>query len=276
MTDTEKDTSTYTDTPIPPYNQSNSPAIHTEENSSMADDLETQPDSSDKESQSDQSDLSELQHTVMNLSYNDYMAVLQTFDASALSLDNANPVERKRAAFYLELLIARGSVFVFEDNENPEKKARTILAAIPVEEPIFAMFFANIAAMKEYMRAIDNANTYYDRLVEDRNDVDGKHKKYKFEYDEYVGDRKNGKNGGLFGLSGLSRMIEFGSSKEDDVEGEVLDRVSYYEDRISRSEQLMAGVKSDITELKNTLDRLTEMDREFSRRLTEYFSEFDM
>lgn len=276
MTGTEKDTSTYTDTPIPTHNQSTSPTIPTEENSSMADDLETQSDSSDEAYQSEQSDLSELQHTVMNLSYNDYMAVLQTFDASSLSLDNTNPVERKRAAFYLELLIARGSVFVFEDNENPEEKARTILAAIPVEEPIFAMFFANIAAMKEYMRAIDNANTYYDRLVEDRNDVDGKHKKYKFKYDEYVCDRKNGKNGGLFGLGGLSRMIEFGSSNEDDVEGELLDRVSYYEDRISRSEQLMAGVKSDITELKNTLDRLTEMDREFSRRLTEYFSEFDM
>lgn len=276
MTGTEKDTSTYTDTPIPTHNQSTSPTIPTEENSSMADDLETQSDSSDEAYQSEQSDLSELQHTVMNLSYNDYMAVLQTFDASALSLDNTNPVERKRAAFYFELLIARGSVFVFEDNENPEEKARTILAAIPVEEPIFAMFFANVAAMKEYMRAIDNANTYYDRLVEDRNDVDGKHNKYKGEYDEYVGGRKNGKNGGLFGLGGLSRMIGFGSSKEDDVEGELLDRVSYYEDRISRSEQLMAGVKSDITELKNTLDRLTEMDREFSRRLTEYFSGFDM
>lgn len=273
MTAAEKDTSTYTDTPIPHHNQSTSSTIPTEENSSMADDLETQSDSFDEESQSGQSNLSDLQHTVMNLSYNDYMAVLQTFDTSALSLDNTTPEERKRAAFYLELLIARGSMFVFDEKENPEERARTILSAIPLEEPIFAMFFANVAAIKEHMMAIDNANNYYGELLDDCDVVDKKYWEYKREYDKYVDDGIKSSDGLL---GGIKRVIGFGSSKSDDVDGELLDRIHYYEDRIARNEQLRQQVVRDLTELKKTLERLTGMDKEFARRLTEYFSRFDM
>ena len=103
-------------------------------------------------------DLVELRETVMSLSYNDYIAVLQSFDTSVLSSQNIE--ERKRAVFYIELLVARGSVFVFENNENPEQLARNILSHIPVEEPVFAIFFANIAAMREHIMAIENAHKH--------------------------------------------------------------------------------------------------------------------
>ena len=216
-------------------------------------------------------DLVELRETVMSLSYNDYIAVLQSFDTSSLSSQNIE--ERKRAAFYLELLIARGSMFVFDEKENPEERARTILSAIPLEEPIFAMFFANVAAIKEHMMAIDNANNYYGELLDDCDVVDKKYWEYKREYDKYV-DGGIKSSDGLLG--GIKRVIGFGSSKSDDVDGELLDRIHYYEDRIARNEQLRQQVVRDLTELKKTLERLTCMDKEFARRLTEYFSRFDM
>ena len=103
--------------------------------------------------------------------------------------------------------------------------------------------------------------------------MDKKYLEYKREYDKYV-DGGIKSSDGLLG--GIKRVIGFGSSKSDDVNGELLDRIHYYEDRIARNAQLRQQVIRDLTELKKTLERLTGMDKEFAHRLTEYFSKFDM
>lgn len=214
--------------------------------------------------QDNNSDLVELRETVMSLSYNDYIAVLQSFDTSALSSQNIE--DRKRAAFYLELLVARGSVFVFENNENPEQLARNILSHIPVEEPAFAIFFANIAAMREHIMAIENAHKHLFALEEDGRMVREKAERAQKDYDAYMADGGN-KRGGLFSL--------FLSKDDEDTVGELLDLVNYYKDRVERSKQLIAQTVSDIKELQSTLERLTSMDKEFSKQLTDFFSRFD-
>lgn len=214
--------------------------------------------------QDNNADLVELRETVMSLSYNDYIAVLQSFDTSVLSSQNIE--ERKRAAFYLELLVARGSVFVFENNENPEQLARNILSHIPIEEPVFAIFFANIAAMREHIMAIENAHKHLFALEEDGSMVREKAERAQKDYDAYMSDGRN-KRGGLFSW--------FLSKDEEDTAGELLDLVNYYKDRVERSKQLIAQTVSDIKELQSTLERLTSMDKEFSKQLTGFFSRFD-
>ena len=209
-------------------------------------------------------DLIKLRETVMSLLYDDYIAVLQSFDTSSLSSQNIE--ERKRAAFYLELLIARGSVFVFENNENPEQLARNILSHIPVEEPVFAIFFANIAAMREHIMAIENAHKYLFALEEDGRMVRDKAECAQKDYDAYMADGRN-KRGGLFSW--------FSSKDEEDTAGELFDLANYYKDRVERSKQLITQTVSDIKELQSTLERLTNMDKEFSKQLTGFFSRFD-
>ena len=209
-------------------------------------------------------DLIKLRETVMSLSYNDYIAVLQSFDTSTLSSQNIE--ERKRAAFYLELLVARGSVFVFENSENPEQIARYILSHIPVEEPVFAIFFANIAAMREHIMAIENAHKHLFSLEEDGRIVRENAERAQKDYNTYMADGGN-KRGGLFSW--------FSSKDENDTSGELLDLANYYKDRVERSKQLIAQTVSDIKELQSTLERLTSMDKEFSKQLTVFFSRFD-